>query len=97
MIVCNWFNRTGTLVRSGFVKEELLLTSSGRLITYYWELLAPVIAVLRRTRGPSQYAGFEYLAYRAATRAQRRTRRSRPSAQRLTIADPWLEEDARRV
>ena len=41
--------------------------------------------------------GFEYLAYRAATRAQRRTRRSRPSAQRLTIADPWLEEDARRV
>jgi hypothetical protein len=65
MLLCNWFNRTGVLVRDGLLKEELFFDTFGRLVTYYWDLLMPVIAVLRRTRGPSQYAGFEFLAYRA--------------------------------
>jgi len=97
MILCNWFNRTGALIRAGFLKEELFLDSFGRLVTYYWQLLAPVIGVLRRTRGPGQYAGFEFLAYRAQLRqTQRRVGRSPRGAPRIPVADPWLEEDTRR-
>ncbi len=65
MTLCNWFNRTGALVRAGLVKEELFLDSFARLVVYYWQVLGPVVAVFRRARGAGQYAGFEYLAYRA--------------------------------
>lgn len=96
MILCNWFNRTGALIRSGFLKESLFLESYARLVTYYWQLLGPVIAVLRRTRGPSQYASFEFLAYRAqAWTASKQSPRTKRAAAAPTIADPWLEEDAR--
>ena len=65
MLLCNWFNRTGALVRAGLVKEGLFLDSFARLVVYYWQVLGPVVAVFRRTRGDGQYAGFEYLAHRA--------------------------------
>jgi hypothetical protein len=97
MLLCNWFNRTGALVRRGFVKEELFLDSFGRLVSYYWQLLGPVVALLRRSRGRGQYASFEYLAFRAAARQAVLEGRSYPrSAPRLPLADPWLDEDTRR-
>ncbi len=91
MTVCNWFDRVGALVRAGYVSERLFLASFGRLVTYYWSVLEPAIAVLRRTRGPGQYANFEYLAY--VVRARARPRRATRSATRRPVADPWLEED----
>jgi hypothetical protein len=98
MILCNWFDRTGALVRRGFVKEDLIFHSFGRLIAYYWDLLAPVVAVLRRTRGVGQYAGFEYLAYRARLRQSKRGNAYHPGRPApAPIADPWLEEDRRAI
>jgi len=91
MMLCNLFNRTGGLMRGGLIDEAAFLDSYGRLVLYYWELLAPVVAILRRTRGPGQYAGFEYLAYQAAQRAARRPPARRPS--RAALADPWLAQD----
>jgi hypothetical protein len=90
MILCNWFNRTGALVRGGFIKEDLFLESFGRLVAYYWQLLVPVVAILRRTRGAGQYAAFEYLAARATSRGTRHAVR-RPA--RLMVSDPWLDAD----
>lgn len=68
MTVCNWFDRAGAFVRAGYLSETLFFGSFGRLVTYYWNMLEPAIAVLRRTRGSSQYANFEYLAYRVMAR-----------------------------
>lgn len=97
MILCNWFDRTGALVRAGFIHEELFLDSFGRLVTYFWKLLVPLVAVLRRTRGPGQYASFEYLAARAAARTTgTRVRRYPRGAARLAVADPWLDDDGSR-
>jgi hypothetical protein len=80
MTLCNWFNRTGTLVRAGFLSEALFFDSFGRLVIYYWDLLAPVIAVLRRSRGDGQYNAFEFLAFRARRhRLGRKNRRRRHS------------------
>jgi hypothetical protein len=92
MLLCNWFNRTGTLVADGLLKEDLFMDSFGRLVIYYWELLVPAIAVLRRARGANQYAGFEYLVYRAGRRARRRPAPG-PASASAAIRDPWLEED----
>jgi hypothetical protein len=48
--------------------------------------------VLRRTRGASQYAAFEYLAYRAGLRFARRTTGVRGRT-RTRLPDPWLAVD----
>jgi len=94
MRLCNWFNAVGSLVQNGFLNEHVFLDAFGRLVGYYWEALGPVIALLRRVRGSGQYAGFEYLAYRARQRAQGNGRASYPrNARRLPIADQWLSSD----
>jgi hypothetical protein len=95
MTVCNWFDRAGALVRAGYVSERLFLTSFGRLVTYYWQVLEPAVAVLRRTRGSGQYANFEYLAYLIQARARTRGVAGTGSAPRTAVADPWLEADRR--
>ena len=92
MALCNWFNRAGTLVQHGFIKEELFLDSFGRLVAYYWQQLGPVVALLRRSRGAGQYQGFEFLAYRAQVRGRNHAARS-SRARRAPLADPWLAVD----
>jgi len=89
LILCNWFNRTGSLVRTGLLKEELFLNSFGRLVVYYWQLLGPVVAVFRRTRGDSQYAGFEFLAYRAGIRLRAGQSGRRPTTPQAPLTNPW--------
>jgi hypothetical protein len=93
MLLCNWFDRVGSLIRGGFLNESMFLTSFDRLVMYYWELLAPLIAVLRRTRGAGEYAGFEFLAFRAQARHAERRAHARPASTPHAVADPWLEHD----
>jgi hypothetical protein len=65
MDVCNWFNEVGALVRNRVIDETIFLELFNRLVTYYWMKLSPVIAILRRLRGPSEYEDFEFLAQQA--------------------------------
>jgi len=65
MIVCNWFNEMGTLVKRGLVSEDPFMDLFGRLIAHCWRQVSPAIAIMRRTRGEAQYHDFEYLASRA--------------------------------
>ncbi len=39
MLLCNWFNRSGALVRRRLLREYLFLDAFGRLIAYYWDIL----------------------------------------------------------
>ena len=92
MLLCNWFNRTGALVRRNVIDEELFLRSFGRLVVFYWDRLAPVVALLRRTRGPGEYAGFEFLAARAVCHRQRPARRRTPrGAPSVAVHDVWAD------
>jgi hypothetical protein len=65
MVACNWFNEMGTLLKNRLVDETTFLDLFHRLTTYYWNLLAPTIALLRLNRGDWQYENFEYLAVAA--------------------------------
>ena len=95
MEVCNWFDKVGMLVKAGFVHEEVFFAMFGRLVDYYWNVLAPTIAVLRRKRGPMQYESFEYIAMRA-----KRWRAAHPNGTypgrtpRALLVDSWLATDS---
>jgi hypothetical protein len=67
MDACNWFNEVGALVKGRLIDEHVFLDLFARLVTYYWKQLLPVIAILRRERGASQYEDFEFLARLAQT------------------------------
>jgi len=93
MLVCNWFDEMGMLIGAGFLREDVFFDSFGRLVEYYWRLSMPVVALLRRERGPRQYAGFESLAARAARWRERPSARGQwARAPRLAVIDPWAQE-----
>ena len=90
MDVCTWFNEIGTLVKNGLVQEDPFLEMFGRLVNRYWELLTPVVALLRRRRGQTQYENFEYLAARYRQWfAKRPTGRYPSRTPRLKVVDRW--------
>jgi hypothetical protein len=95
MNVCNWFNEVGTLVKNRLIDETTFLDLFSRLVTYYWMRLEPVVAVLRRERGPGQYENFEYLAMLARKWQAAHPNGAYPArAERLQITDVWLAADA---
>lgn len=95
MVVCNWFNDMGTMIAGNFVDEAIFFDAFGRIAEYEWQRLGPAIALLRRERGPEQYAHFELLAERAAAwRARYAHGRYPAGAPRLPLTDPWAAVDA---
>jgi hypothetical protein len=97
MLVCNWFNQVGTMVKNGLVEEEAFLDSFSRVVDHNWALLAPAIAVLRRTRGPEQYHKFEYLAVRSREWHKKYPYGRYPKDEaRMQLDDKWLARDSQR-
>jgi len=98
MEVCNWFNEVGALVKNRLIDEHTFLDLFARLVTYYWARLEPVVAILRRRRGLSQYENFEYLAQLAiGWRAKHPDGAYPPKLARLPLVDPWAAIDAPEV
>jgi len=95
MDALNWFNQMGALVKNGLVDEKTFLDLFSRLVAYYWDLLVPVVALLRRQRGTMQYDNFEYIAMRARDWLARHPAGTYPAgAPRLDVTDVWREQDA---
>jgi hypothetical protein len=98
MVVCNWLNKVGTLVKHGLVSEEPFMDIFARLIAYCWKEIAPAVAIMRRTRGEAQYHDLEFLAARAAAFLERNPGGTLPrSFARAPLADGWREADADRA
>jgi hypothetical protein len=94
MQVCNWFNEMGTLLKNRLVDEATFLDLFHRLAAYYWNLLTPTIALLRRNRGDWQYENFEYLAAAAQRWRDTHPHGTYPRDRvRLPVPDPWLSSD----
>jgi hypothetical protein len=94
LIVCNWCNTLGTLVKHHVVSEEMFMDLFARLIIFTWRNLEPVVAIMRRTRGEVQYHDFEYIAIRAERWLAQHPAGSFPKGHaRRTIADPWHDVD----
>ncbi len=94
MIACNWFDRVGSLVKLRLIDERTFLDLFARLIIYYWDHLAPAIALLRRNRGVGQYENFEYLAALARTwKADHPDGTYPKGTARLAIVDRFADRD----
>jgi hypothetical protein len=95
MDACNWFNEVGALVKSRLIDERTFLDLFARLVTYYWRQLEPVVAILRRERGSSQYENFEYLARLALTWKAAHPSGAFPAGvERMPIDDVYAAVDA---
>lgn len=94
LIVCNWLNEIGVLLKHQLVSEEAFLDLFARLIVHCWAHLATVVAIMRRTRGDAQYNDFEYLAMRAAQWLDRHPHGTFPrSVTREQLPDRWRDAD----
>jgi hypothetical protein len=94
LIACNWFTQMGTFLKHGLISEDMFMDLFARLIRYYWRALAPVVAIMRRSRGPSQYDEFEYLALRAIAWLDAHPQGEFPRGmKRESLPDPWVETD----
>ncbi len=97
LLVCNWFNEIGTLLKHRLVAEAPFMDLFARLIVHCWAHLASAVAIMRRTRGDSQYHDFEYLAARAALWVDRHPRGTLPRTfTRESLPDRWLEADRKK-
>ncbi|MDP9110218.1 MAG: hypothetical protein M3Z07_03650 [Candidatus Eremiobacteraeota bacterium] len=96
LVACNWFNAMGTLLKNGLVSEHTFMDLFGRLIVYYWNQLTPVVALMRRNRGATQYHDFEYIAGRARVWIDRFPSGTFPAKmKRENLTDPFMEGDGR--
>lgn len=94
LVACNWFTQMGTVLKHGLISEDTFMDLFARLIRYYWRALSPVVAIMRRSRGPGQYDEFEYLALRANAWLEAHPQGMFPrNLERPPIEDPWLEYD----
>ena len=97
LLACNWFTQMGTFLKHGLISESTVMDLYARLVRYYWNALAPAIAIMRRKRGDGQYSEFEYLALRANAWLEHHTDGVLPhSVERSPLPDPWKETDAQR-
>jgi hypothetical protein len=61
----DFWESLGMFVKLGYFAEDAVMESGGPVAVMAWEKLKPVIAIIRRERGPTVYDNFEYLVSRA--------------------------------
>jgi hypothetical protein len=92
--VTNFFEGMGIYAKHGFAEQNVIFDFWSQIITSSWQRLAPAVAVMRRTSGPSLYENFQYLAILAQRFIDVHPEGSAPKAVRLSpIEDPWLKHD----
>ena len=63
--ILDMWESLGMLVKMGYFGEDAVMESGGSAAVRMWQRLMPVVAIIRRTRGPTSYDNFEYLVSRA--------------------------------
>ncbi len=59
----DYYERLGSMLKHGLFPEDLYFDNNTPELT--WENIEPVVALMRRKRGPSVYENFEYLVARS--------------------------------
>ncbi|HZV78863.1 MAG TPA: hypothetical protein VFF60_04540 [Candidatus Binatus sp.] len=92
--VTNFFEGMGIYAKHGFAEQNVIFDFWSQIITSSWQRLAPAVAVMRRTSGPSLYENFQYLAVLAQRFIDAHPNGSAPKdVRRSPIEDPWLKQD----
>ena len=61
----DFWESLGMLLKLGFFDEAAVMESGGPAAVRSWHRLMPVIALIRRGRGPTAYDNFEYIVSRS--------------------------------
>ena len=95
LVVGNFYESLGLLVRSGLVDRDLVLNFwGGGIIESTWKRLAPVTAIYRRRQGSAVFENFEYMAVLAREwNAKHPHGTYPPGVPRIELQDTWLEAD----
>ena len=94
----DFWENIGSLVKLGSMSETAFMdVASGQCISV-WRRLTPVVAIMRRVRGPELYDGFEYLAARSMMWEAKHPNGTYPKATpHLPVVDEYLEDTAPHV
>src|SRR5215469_10618266 len=92
----NWYDYIGSLVKQGLVPEEAVMDVYSSTLVRDWRIGQDIIAITRRQSGPGIWENFEYLVWLSKKWLEFHEGSAYPrGAQRLPVADRWLEEDRR--
>jgi hypothetical protein len=61
-VVGNFFESMGSFVKHDIIDKEIACDLWSGIVVSAWDALTPVLAIFRRTSGPSLWENFEYLA-----------------------------------
>lgn len=93
--MCNSYEWVGSLVKHNLIPEEPFMDVYSNRILMAWNILQPVIAIVRRRGDPSFWENFEYLVVQAKVWENQNPHGAYPKdAPRLVIEDEWLDADA---
>jgi hypothetical protein len=88
--VAEMYEEIGSYVRSGLIDESLFLQGHWYNVILYWDLLWPVMSIVRRSR-PYTFENFEYLTARAKAWKGRHPRGNYPTGMpRMQGGDHWV-------
>ena len=89
----DFWESLGMFVKLGYFAEDAVMESGGTVGIMAWEHLQPVIAIIRRKRGPTAYDNFEYLVSRALIWETRHPQGFFPkNAPHLPVVDPFPDD-----
>ncbi|MDQ6823904.1 MAG: hypothetical protein M3007_00375, partial [Candidatus Eremiobacteraeota bacterium] len=93
--IISYWEQVGSLVKLGFISEDAFMDLASLVCIIAWEKLHPVIAIMRRRRGPQVMDNFEYLASRSRVWEERHGGDTFPTgAPHLVAEDRWPEDQA---
>lgn len=91
----DFWESLGMLVKLGYFDEPAVMESGGSFCIRAWQRLMPVIAIMRRSRGPLSYDNFEFLVARAMLWERKHPKGIYPSGTpHLPVIDPHPEDPA---
>jgi hypothetical protein len=89
----DFWESLGMFVKLGYFAEDAVMESGGTVGIMAWERLKPVIAIIRRKRGPTAYDNFEYLVSRALIWEAKHPQGFFPKdAPHLPVVDPFPDD-----
>lgn len=93
--MCNSYEWVGSLIKHDLIPEEPFMdVYSGRILSA-WDVLQPVVAIVRRRADPSIWENFEYLVVRAKMWERQNPLGAYPKhTPRASLDDVWIEQDS---
>lgn len=90
----DFWESIGVFVKLGYFAEDVVLESGGPMAIRAWDVLMPVIAIVRSARDSTVYDNFEYLVSRAMMWEAKHPEGVFPKhTPHLPVADPFAARD----